>query len=43
MTSAARAILNDGATLLDVAPDLAALVVMTGVFGVIGAWLFRWE
>lgn len=43
ITTAARAIMNDGATLLDVAPHLGALVLMTAVFGAIGAGLFRWE
>jgi len=39
----ARAVMLDGATLPDVAPSLAALVVMSAVFLAIGAAIFRWE
>jgi ABC-2 type transport system permease protein len=43
MISAARAIMNDGAGLLDVYPQLLILIVMAGVFLLIGALSFRWE
>ena len=39
----ARAVMLDGATLPDVAPSLAALVIMSAVFLAIGAAIFRWE
>ena len=39
----ARAVILDGATLPDVAPSLAALVIMSAVFLAIGAAIFRWE
>lgn len=39
----ARAIMIDGATLLDIAPNIITLVVMTAVFLAIGAYTFRWE
>lgn len=39
----ARAIMIDGAGLLDIAPNIIALVVMTTVFLTIGAYTFRWE
>jgi ABC-type multidrug transport system permease subunit len=39
----ARAVMLDGATLPDVAPSLAALVIMSAVFLGIGAAIFRWE
>ena len=39
----ARAVILDGATLPDVAPSLAALVIMSAVFLGIGAAIFRWE
>lgn len=43
MIRAARAIMNDGATLTDVAQPLGILALMTAVFLVVGALLFRWE
>ena len=39
----ARAVMLDGATFPDVAPSLAALVIMSAVFLGIGAAIFRWE
>ena len=39
----ARAVILDGATFTDVAPSLAALVIMSAVFLAIGAAIFRWE
>ena len=39
----ARAVILDGATFADVAPSLAALVIMSAVFLGIGAAIFRWE
>jgi len=39
----ARAVMLDGATLTDVAPSLAALTVLSGVFLAIGSAIFRWE
>jgi len=39
----ARAVMLDGATLPDVAPSLAALVIMSAAFLAIGAAIFRWE
>jgi ABC-2 type transport system permease protein len=39
----ARAVSLDGATFLDVAPSLAALMVLSVVFLGIGAAIFRWE
>ncbi len=40
---AARAVMNDGASLIDILPQLGILTVMTVVFLAIGASLFRWE
>lgn len=42
MLDAGRAVMLDGAGLLDIAPDLLALCAMTAVFLALGAWLFRW-
>ena len=39
----ARAVMLDGATFIDVAPSLGALVVQSIVFLAIGAAIFRWE
>ena len=39
----ARAIMIDGASLLDIAPNLIVLVVMSALFLVIGSYSFRWE
>ena len=43
MVNASRAIMIDGATLLDVWPELALLSALTVVFLVLGSLLFRWE
>ena len=43
MISAARAIMNDGAGLLDVYPQLLILLGMSAVFFIIGSLSFRWE
>lgn len=42
MLDAGRAVMLDGAGLLDIAPDLLVLCAMTAVFLALGAWLFRW-
>ena len=42
MLDAGRAVMLDGAGLLDIAPDLLVLCAMTAVFLSLGAWLFRW-
>jgi ABC-type multidrug transport system permease subunit len=39
----ARAIMIDGAGLLDIAPNLIVLLGMTALFLALGSWLFRWE
>jgi len=39
----ARAIMIDGAGLLDIAPNLIVLAGMTALFLALGSWLFRWE
>jgi len=39
----ARAVMLDGATLLDVGPSLIALTALSAVFFAIGAKVFRWE
>lgn len=41
--SAARAVMLDGATLLDIAPSLLALLTMSAFFLGIGAATFRWR
>lgn len=41
--NAARAVMLDGATLLDVAPSLIALTLMSALFLALGALLFRWR
>ena len=43
MLDASRAVMLDGATLTDVAPQLLILVAMTGVFLAVGSALFRWR
>ena len=43
MVNASRAIMIDGATLLDVWPELALLSGLTVVFLTLGSLLFRWE
>ena len=40
---AERQIMLNGSGLLQVAPDLAALALMTVVFLAVAAWLFKWE
>jgi ABC-type multidrug transport system permease subunit len=42
LLSAARKIMNEGAGLVDVAPQLSILTLMTMVFLSIGAALFSW-
>lgn len=39
----ARAVMLDGAGLIDIAPNLAALVLMSAVFLALGAGFFRWS
>ncbi|MGB5690791.1 MAG: ABC transporter permease [Woeseiaceae bacterium] len=41
--NSARAVMLDGATLVEVAPSLAALTVLSAVFLAIGSAIFRWE
>ncbi len=43
LISAARAIMIDGAGLLEIAGHLLVLVIMSGIFMIIGAYSFRWE
>lgn len=43
MTRAARQIMTEGATLVDVAPDLLGLLVMSALGLAIGSLAFRWE
>lgn len=43
MIGAARAIMNDGATLADVSGSLLVMALMTMVFMTIGSLMFRWE
>ena len=43
MVNASRAIMIDGATLLDVWPELALLSALTVIFLALGSLLFRWE
>jgi ABC-type multidrug transport system permease subunit len=40
---ASRAIMTEGATLAQVAPNLGVLVAMSALFLAAGAWMFRWE
>ena len=40
--NAARAVMLDGATLIDVGPSLLALTAMSAVFFAVGAKVFRW-
>ena len=40
---AERQIMLNGASLLQIAPDLGALALMTVVFVAVAAWLFKWE
>ena len=41
--NSARAVMLDGATLVDVGPSLIALTLLSAVFFAIGAKIFRWE
>ena len=43
VVDAARAVMNDGATLVDIYPNLLVLVLMSVIFLAIGALTFRWE
>ena len=43
LVDGARAIMTEGAGLLDIAPHLAVLALMTAVFLSIGSFIFRWE
>jgi len=43
ITEAARVIMIDGAGLIDVWPNLMALIMMSIVFLLMGVFLFRWE
>ena len=42
LIAAARRVMQEGAGLVDVAPELALLLVSAGVFLALGAWLFSW-
>ncbi|MFA6013650.1 MAG: ABC transporter permease [Gallionellaceae bacterium] len=41
--AAARAIMNEGATLAQVMPEVSVLAITSVVFLAIGAWVFKWE
>ena len=41
--NSARAVMLDGATLIDVGPSLIALTALSAIFFAIGAKIFRWE
>ena len=43
LVDGARAIMTEGAGLMDIAPHLAVLALMTAVFLSIGSLIFRWE
>jgi ABC-2 type transport system permease protein len=43
LLKAVRKIMNDGAGLIDVGPELTVLALMTLTFLAIGAWLFSWN
>jgi ABC-type multidrug transport system permease subunit len=43
LVDGARAIMTEGAGLVDIAPHLAVLALMTAVFLSIGSFIFRWE
>jgi len=43
MVSAARTIMNEGATLAQVMPHVWVLSIMSAVFVAIGAYVFKWE
>jgi ABC-2 type transport system permease protein len=43
LVDGARAIMTEGAGFLDIAPQLAILAIMTGIFLSLGSLIFRWE
>jgi len=43
MINAARAIMNDGATLVDVSGEVTIMILMTLCFLGAGSLLFKWE
>lgn len=43
MVAAARAIMNEGATLSQVMPDVWVLTITSAIFLAIGAYIFKWE
>ena len=43
LLKAARRVMNDGASLIDVTPELIILFFFTGIFLVAGAALFSWN
>jgi ABC-2 type transport system permease protein len=43
LVDGARAIMTEGAGLVDISPHIAILAVMTAVFLSIGSFIFRWE
>jgi ABC-type multidrug transport system permease subunit len=43
MISAARAIMNEGATLSQVMPDVWVLTATSMIFLALGAYVFKWE
>ena len=43
VTAAARAIMIDGAGLIDISNHIIILIVQSIIFLLIGAWAFKWE
>lgn len=43
VTTAARAIMVEGAGLMDISYHLTVLIVQSAIFMIIGAWAFRWD
>ncbi len=43
LVNAARSVMIDGAGLIEIAPNLIALIIMTACFLLIAAYSFRWE
>jgi ABC-type multidrug transport system permease subunit len=43
MINSSRAIMTEGATLVQVFPSIAAMLAMTAVFLIAGSWMFRWR
>jgi ABC-type multidrug transport system permease subunit len=43
LVDGARAIMTEGAGLMEIAPNLAVLAAMAAVFLSIGSFIFRWE